>query len=73
MPGFPPDFPPSEHHGCARLDTEGTDNVRDVELSEDLSKPPLFSPSSPLELNKEETQQVDTSWSQDGDLPVCGQ
>lgn len=73
MPGFPPDLPSSEHHGRASLDTEGIDDVRDAELFEDLSNPLLCPPLPPLDQNEEETQQVDTSWSQDGDLPVCGQ
>lgn len=73
MPGFPPEQPPSERHGDAIPATEGSDvvpgdEVRDMELFLDLS-----STSSPLELNGEETQQVDGSWSQDGDLQGCGQ
>lgn len=69
MPGFPPDPPPSEHLGGAISDTAGSDAARDMELFKDLSEPLLLSTSSPLELNEEETQRLDSSWSQDGDLP----
>lgn len=75
MPGFPPEPPPSERQDDA---TEGSDvvpgeEVRDMELFLDLLESPFLSTSSALELNGEETQQVDGSWSQDGDLQECGQ
>ncbi|XP_042342081.1 nesprin-2 [Plectropomus leopardus] len=58
MPGFPPDVVPGQE-------------VRDMELFLD---PSAFLPtSSPtLEQNWEEMQQVDGSWSPDGDLQGCG-
>lgn len=78
MPEFPPEPPPSEHHADVIPSTEGSDVVpgeemRDMELFLDLSESPLLPTSSPLELNGEETQQEDGSWSQDGDLQGCGQ
>uniref|UniRef100_UPI0037E78300 nesprin-2 n=1 Tax=Semicossyphus pulcher TaxID=241346 RepID=UPI0037E78300 len=78
MPGFPPDPPPSERHGDAVLTTAGSDAVsgeeaRDMELMFlDLSDCPFHFNSSPLEQDGEETQQVDGSWSRDGDLQGCG-
>ncbi|XP_076591633.1 nesprin-2 [Chaetodon auriga] len=63
MSGFPPDPPPSERHDGDAASTE-------TELLQDLSEPLFLSASS---LNVEETQQVDGSWSQDGDLQGCGQ
>ncbi|XP_044057655.1 nesprin-2 isoform X2 [Siniperca chuatsi] len=79
MPGFPPDPPPPlGQHGDAVPTTEGSDDVpaeevRDMELFLDLSESPFLPTSSPLELNEEETQEVDGSWSRDGDLQGCGQ
>lgn len=77
MPGFPADPPFSELHGGAISITEGSDvvpaeDVSDMELFLDLSESPFLPTSSPLELNGEETRQVDGSWSQDGDLQGCG-
>ncbi|XP_070685409.1 nesprin-2 [Pempheris klunzingeri] len=78
MPGFPPEPHPSERHDDAVLNTEGSDaspteKVKDVEPFLDPSEPPFLSSSSPPEPNGEETQHVDVSWSQDGDLQGCGQ
>ncbi|XP_045930790.1 nesprin-1 isoform X1 [Micropterus dolomieu] len=77
MPGFPADPPFSELHGGAIPTTEGSDvvpaeDVSDMEPFLDLSESPFLPTSSPLELNGEETRQVDGSWSQDGDLQGCG-
>ncbi|TMS06985.1 Nesprin-2 [Larimichthys crocea] len=71
MPGFPPEPPPSDHHGDAVSTSEGSDvapveEVTDMELSLDL----FLSTSSPTQLDADE---VDGSWSQDGDLQGCGQ
>ncbi|XP_042269142.1 uncharacterized protein si:ch211-137a8.2 isoform X1 [Thunnus maccoyii] len=68
----------SDRHGDAIHATEGRDavtgeTVMDMELLLDLSESPFLFTSSPLEPNGEETQQVDDSWSQDGDLRGCGQ
>ncbi|TMS07740.1 Nesprin-2 [Larimichthys crocea] len=70
MPGFPPEPPPSDHHGDAVSTSEGSDvapgeEVTDMELSLDL----FLSTSSPTQLDADE---VDGSWSQDGDLQGCG-
>ncbi|XP_041796919.1 nesprin-2 [Chelmon rostratus] len=78
MPGFPPNPPPSEHQGDATSTTEHRDvlpgeEVRDMEPIQDLSESLSPSTSSPLELNEEDMQPVDGSWSQDGDLVECGQ
>ncbi|XP_027135823.1 nesprin-2 isoform X1 [Larimichthys crocea] len=71
MPGFSPEPPPSDHHGDAVSTSEGSDvapveEVTDMELSLDL----FLSTSSPTQLDVDE---VDGSWSQDGDLQGCGQ
>lgn len=69
MPGFPADTPAPERPG----DAVPGEEVRDVEPFLDPSDPPFLLASSPMELSGEETQQVDGSWSQDGDLQGCGQ
>lgn len=72
-PGSLADRPPVAHHGGVGAETEGGDVVKHMELTQDLSESLLVSTSSPVELNEEETQGVDSSWNQDGELPVCGQ
>ncbi|KAM7412545.1 hypothetical protein PAMA_020091 [Pampus argenteus] len=68
MPGV--DVLPSDRHEGSDVVTG--EDVMDTELL-DLSESPFVFTSSLLELNGEETQQVDDSWSQDGDLQGCGQ
>ncbi|XP_034384412.1 nesprin-2 [Cyclopterus lumpus] len=69
-----PGFPPSERHGDAIPTTEGSgQEVRDMEQFLDLSESPIHPASYPLELNGEETQQADGSWSQDEEPQGCGQ
>uniref|UniRef100_UPI003AB043B3 nesprin-2 n=1 Tax=Centroberyx gerrardi TaxID=166262 RepID=UPI003AB043B3 len=73
MPGEAP--PPSDHHGFPS--TAGSEvmcggEVRDLALVLDPSEPPASCLLPPLDLNGEEVQ-LDSSWSQDGDLQGCGQ
>ncbi|KAF3847176.1 hypothetical protein F7725_020204 [Dissostichus mawsoni] len=75
MPEFPP---PSEGHSDAILTSVGSEvvpeqEVRDMELILDLCESPFLSNSCPLEVNGQETQQVDSSWSHDGDMQGFGQ
>ncbi|XP_022594329.1 nesprin-2-like [Seriola dumerili] len=58
--------------------SEGSDvllgeEMRNMELFLNLSESPFLLTSSPLELSGGDTQRVDGSWSQHGDLQECGQ
>ncbi|XP_041652675.1 nesprin-2 isoform X2 [Cheilinus undulatus] len=69
MPGSPTDPAPLECHSgvgpfTAGYDANSAEEVMEMELLLDLSTSP------PLE---EGTEEVDSSWSQDGDLQGCGQ
>ncbi|KAK2846539.1 hypothetical protein Q5P01_009538 [Channa striata] len=76
MPGGKP--APSQHHGNVTPHTEGSDvapaeDAMDMKLVLDLSASLFSFPESYPETNREEMQQVGSSWSQDGDLYGCGQ
>ncbi|KAI4816025.1 hypothetical protein KUCAC02_006142, partial [Chaenocephalus aceratus] len=78
MSGCLNSHPPSEGHSDAILTSVGSEvvpeqEVRDMELILDLCESPFLSNSCPLEVNGQETQQVDSSWSHDGDMQGFGQ
>ncbi|CAK6979582.1 uncharacterized protein si:ch211-137a8.2 [Scomber scombrus] len=72
MPGVDARLP-SDRHGDAIHNVVSGEEVMDMELLLDPSESPFLFTSFPPELNGEETQRLDDSWSQDGDLQGCGQ